>query len=56
MVKHHLWKLIVAVALAATLTTGRSATSMVFNRRRLCTLNDNFSSATATRVCFSDTV
>jgi PKD repeat protein len=48
MVKHHLWKLIVAVALAATLTApGVSATSTVFQSPQPePPPNDNFSSAT----------
>jgi hypothetical protein len=59
MVKHHLWKLIVAVALAATLTApGVSATSMVFQSPPpVPPPNDNFASATViASLPFSDTV
>ncbi len=59
MVKHHLWKLIVAVVLAATLTApGVSATPMVFQSPPpVPPPNDNFVSATViSNLQFSDAV
>ncbi len=58
MVKYHLWKLIVAIALAATLAApGVSATNMVFQSPPSGPPNDNFSSATAiTSLPFNDAV